>query len=310
VIALRKPHSKRDWFALVAGAVFLWFSGTALFMGLESYLWTKTPGIITYSTPYNTRRTYQIDLRYNYKFQNQDYTGARYRYRFWMNRDRAVDVDSAQARYKVGEPVSIAVNPSDPSESVLEPGVEFQTFMWPVFGLILILGGILDTTRQTAVAAAPRPAHRHATANFLLFAGLALLLYGSNTLYTAFSSLSWPSADGKILTSQARSAGNTHRNLLWYEYQVDGLRHLSGDYHVGGNSTPFRDKAIQVAKRYPVGRLVKVFYNPSDPSESVLEPGPWYGNFIFPAISLVILLIAWVAKKISNVSVSSGTSEN
>jgi hypothetical protein len=304
VIALRKPHSKRDWFALVAGAVFLWFSGMALVMGLQSYLWTKAPGVITYSKPYETRRTYQIELRYTYKYQNQEYTGARYRYRFWMNRDRSVDVDSTQARYKVGEPVSVAVNPSEPSESVLEPGVEFQSFMWPLFGVILILGGLVDPRRQTAVPDAPRPTHRHGLANFLLFAGLALLLYGSNTLYTAYSSLSWPTADGKVLTSQARSAGNTHRNLLWYEYQVQGVRHLSENYHTGGNSTPFKDKAIEVAKRYPVGRLVKVFYNPSDPSESVLEPGPWYGNFVFPAISLVILLISWVARKFSDLSAS------
>jgi hypothetical protein len=302
VIVLHKPHSKRDWFALVAGAAFLWFSGMALAMGLQSYLWPKAPGVITHSTPYETRRTFQVDVRYTYKNQDQEYSGARYRFRFWMNRDRAADVDSAQARYKVGEPVSIAVNPRDPSESVLEPGVEFQSFMWPAFGLLLIFGGLVDTSAKAAArAVTPQPAHRHGIATFLLFSGLALLLYGSSTLYTAFSSLSWPTANGKILDSKSRSTGNTYRNQLWYEYQVQGVRHVSENYRVGGNSTPFKDQAVAVAKRYPVGRMLKVSYNPSDAAESVLEPGPWYGNFVFPASSLVILLIAWVARKIGQV---------
>ncbi|MEP7354743.1 MAG: DUF3592 domain-containing protein [Acidobacteriota bacterium] len=301
MIALRRPHSKRDWFSIVAGAIFLWFSGMALFMGLQSSLWPKAPGVVTYSTAYSYVRIYQIDVRYSYTYQDQQYSGTRYRFRFWLNKDRTSLVDAVQSRYKIGEAVNVAVNPRDPSDAVLEPGVDTFSFIWPAFGLLLIFGGLIDTRDRATRATVPLPTHRHATANFLLFVGLATLLLGSHPLYSGFSSLSWPIADGRILDSKAHSDGNNYRTQLWYEYEVEGVRHVSENYHTGGNGTVSTDTAKAVAKRYPVGRQVKVFFNPSDPSESVLEPGPWFGNFILPSISLVILLTAWVAWKISHV---------
>jgi len=46
-----------------------------------------------------------------------------------------------------------------------------------------------------------------------------------------------------------------------------------------------------------VGRVVTVYYNPANPGEALLEPGVWYGNFILPGIGIVLLCIAWLAKK-------------
>jgi hypothetical protein len=65
---------------------------------------------------------------------------------------------------------------------------------------------------------------------------------------------------------------------------------------VGGNRSPFKDTVKAAAERYPVGRTVKVYYNPSNPSEAVLEPGLWYGNFIFAGIGVVIIGVAYLTK--------------
>jgi len=32
-----------------------------------------------------------------------------------------------------------------------------------------------------------------------------------------------------------------------------------------------------------------------------LETGAWYGNFVFPLVGLIVLLGAWVAKKVAAV---------
>jgi hypothetical protein len=40
-----------------------------------------------------------------------------------------------------------------------------------------------------------------------------------------------------------------------------------------------------------------VCYDPADPQRALLEPGVWWGNFVLPAIALLVLGVAWVAMK-------------
>lgn len=143
--ALRKPQSTRDWVPLLIGAVWLYFSGQPLLMGLWSLSWDKSPGVITYSKPHQSFRIYRVDLRYKYTYQGREYAGDQYRFMFIVGLDRlrGWQVDAIQARYPVGETVQVAVNPWHHSQAVLEPGVNLESFLWPAAGLLIALAGLL-----------------------------------------------------------------------------------------------------------------------------------------------------------------------
>lgn len=290
------PRSGHAWFALVIGLVFTLLGGVPLVLGLWSYTWTPANAVIVYSQPYHFARWYEVDVRYKYTYQGREHSGDTYRYRFVMDRLDSSDVDRVQARYPVGEKVRVSVNPMRPTQSVLEAGVEWNDFVWPPIGVFFIfLAFRIDRKRQPAEQQGRQ--RRFGTAQILLIIGLGIFLYGANTLVTAWRSVTWPTTDGKISYS-ALHRGRTVTQL-WYEYHVQGVRYVAENYRVGGNATPFEDVATAAAQRYPAGRVVKVFYNPNDPSEAVLEPGAWYGNFVFPVMGLLILFGAWVTKKLA-----------
>lgn len=48
---------------------------------------------------------------------------------------------------------------------------------------------------------------------------------------------------------------------MWYEYTVDGRRYLGSNYRNGGNVSELGSTALAVAKRYPVGCAVALFYS-------------------------------------------------
>ena len=304
MIALRKPKSKADWAVLAAGAALVYFSGLALAMGTLSLGWRKADGKIVYSSPHQQFRLYRVDLRYRFAYNGREYRGDRYRFQFAIARDRmkSWQVDAIQARYPVGESVQVAVNPWNPSDSVLESGPDGESFLWLGFGLVLMLAGVGERkalppkVAGTGTMAPDRIAGpRYGTAKVLLAIGGGIFLWGLATIYSGWSSLSWPTTSGKILYSEARG-GQSYRTQMWYEYVVEKKRYLGANYRVGGNSTPFREVAMAAARRYPAGRVVTVHYNPSDASEAVLEPGVWYGNFVLAGIGLVLLAAAWLAK--------------
>jgi len=207
-------------------------------------------------------------------------------------------------RYRIGEPVKIAVNPGNPTDSVLEPGPDINSFVSFLMGLGLLLLGLghlrkYEPVDGTAALTTPaRPQYRFA--KVLAVAGCALSLVGAFYVYEGISSLRWPLVQGRILYSHARTGPNPE-TLLWYEYYVDNRRYLASRYRNAGNATPFRDVAVNAAKRYPVGSVVPVFYNPRDPQDALLEPGVWWGNFVVPALALLVFAAAWLAKRYADV---------
>jgi hypothetical protein len=301
MIRLRFPASKNQWAALLLGIGITAGCVIPLVQGVNSLAWTKTDAVITYIGEKPGSRIIGIDVKYRYAAAGRTFTGDRYRFQFFLtaNRMRSRDVQLAIGRYPIGERVQVAVDPVDPSESVLLPGPDLESLIPLGLGLFLMLAGAGEVRKQEKVQpelylGPPRPRYR--TAKILAAIGLVLLLIGARYLYQGLASQNWPTAEGRILYSHART-GRSYETLLWYEYYVGNQRYLAGNYRAGGNSTPFRDVAVAAAKRYPEGRAVKVHYNPSSPGEALLEPGVWYGNFVLPGIALIVLVAAWLAKK-------------
>ena len=135
----------------------------------------------------------------------------------------------------------------------------------------------------------------------------------------AATSIDWPTADGRITRSELerfRERGQTMYSAdVAYEYALDGKT-------FGGNRVWFGDDARssdptawrRAVDRYPVGSGVKVYYDPDDPQESVLEPGlTWAGSVIyllglgFLALGAVIVLSALLPLLLAIAAILSGS---
>lgn len=120
-----------------------------------------------------------------------------------------------------------------------------------------------------------------------LFFGLAAFIFYPSpwTLWEGCHSRSWPHVDGAIhstkIVEQARSSrygdGSWHIPVIIYYYQVGAISYTNSRVvfasyrpHLGYGS---QAKALAIVNRYSAGKQVTVYYEPSRPDNSVLEPG-------------------------------------
>ena len=89
---------------------------------------------------------------------------------------------------------------------------------------------------------------------------------------------SWPTTQGVILVSDTRwvrGANNTSREvpIVVYQYTVGGQNYQGQTIRPGDAylTITVSGQAKQIAARYPVGLVLPIHYNPSNPAESALE---------------------------------------
>lgn len=130
----------------------------------------------------------------------------------------------------------------------------------------------------------------------------------AHTAYLSKCSESWPKADGVVKESEVRSdedSGWTRfKAYVLYEFTVEGKKYTSSSINYDSMSRSERPAVEQLVKRYPKGQPVTVYYQPEDPSESVLEPGlvTWMVpvSIILCLISLgvpLFILVQWLKKR-------------
>lgn len=132
-----------------------------------------------------------------------------------------------------------------------------------------------------------------------LSGGIFGLHTGIKAASLAKASRSWPSSQGRILSSEIgkrRSQGKKHgRRTIYsakieYEYYVNGITYISkrvsfGDY---GSSNPAHARSI--IARYPSNSTVTVYFNPENPIVSVLEQGGGGGIHIPFMVGIIFSL--------------------
>jgi hypothetical protein len=107
------------------------------------------------------------------------------------------------------------------------------------------------------------------------------------------STYSWDEAAGKILSSDVVSKTkheNGRTSTLYsasvrYEYLVDGKSYTGSRIGVVSSSSSFRSWAEKTASRYSEDSNVPVYFNPKEPSSSVLAKGP---SVMVVVITLVV----------------------
>jgi len=136
--------------------------------------------------------------------------------------------------------------------------------------------------------AEPRTAHlrrRVHTLNSLrvVFSVLAvgLIVFGLFKMREASRARGWTIVSGTVVRSSvsefAGKDGNTYRPMVVYSYSVGSIRFMSSRIAFHPLARPSRERAAELAAKYPVGSIVRVLYDPADPEQAVLELGisPW-----------------------------------
>lgn len=97
------------------------------------------------------------------------------------------------------------------------------------------------------------------------------------TIFRQARALTFPTADGVLTRSGVRtvdgSDGPSYRLDIAYDYAVGGRPYAGTRYsysEMGTNTGAWQ----RVSNRLPVGTRVPVAYDPADPAESLLRPGP------------------------------------
>jgi hypothetical protein len=94
-------------------------------------------------------------------------------------------------------------------------------------------------------------------------------------------SLNWPSTEGKVsyinnprFESWDELMGRTvsYRIDIQYKYDVSDCNYVGNRFSYSGNDYDL-DTSEKMLTEYAVGTLIPVYYNPSNPVESVLKPG-------------------------------------
>ena len=114
-------------------------------------------------------------------------------------------------------------------------------------------------------------------------------------VWSYFQAQTWAESQCRVTASRVEvhedSEGDSYEPIVEYEYRVDNQQ-FTGDTvnFLAFNSSSRRRWANGVVKKYKIGSMHTVYYNPADPSESVLDRSwdhsNWFG--LFPLIFFLV----------------------
>ena len=116
-------------------------------------------------------------------------------------------------------------------------------------------------------------------AGFFFFMSLLLFLGQIWSIYQGVQSKKWPTAEGIVIQSYVRispggDSGDIYEPRISYGYSISGKPYESNSISYKQNpNTTSRGPADNVISKYPKGSRVRVYYDPDNPTNAVLETG-------------------------------------
>jgi hypothetical protein len=121
----------------------------------------------------------------------------------------------------------------------------------------------------------------------IVIVGFYFVTHQIPAITTGLQSQSWKTTTATVLSSRwlthhatgdeynqtYEGKGYMHTPEIAYSYSVKGRKFSANRYQFGDTGRRSVNEIRGIVARYPVGRTVRVTYNPSDPSQSALEPG-------------------------------------
>lgn len=119
--------------------------------------------------------------------------------------------------------------------------------------------------------------------------GVGFTYINVNTILAAAASGSWPYVEGQVTWTQFRHSDSHVYQKVRYRYVVGGREYSSEQISFARAHRPARSK--QTARRYTEGQSVRVYYNPENPANAVIEPGLSYFPFLLLLLGLAFLVV-------------------
>lgn len=145
-----------------------------------------------------------------------------------------------------------------------------------------------------------------------MLAGIVFIVIGSNNIYRAYKTSNWPSVQGYITSSETKSHSSTYTDTttntvrneviynaqINYDYVINGITYSNDDVKVGGTiGTNTTSWTRALLNKYPQKQSVRVYYNPENPYQSVLEKGLHLSTLFSLGLGLAIFIFAIYIKK-------------
>jgi hypothetical protein len=118
---------------------------------------------------------------------------------------------------------------------------------------------------------------------FLTLASIVVEFFTVGMFMKAQAAKSWPKAAGTVTKSvvmRKESGKIQYVADVQYEYTVDDKKYQNDVVRVRGNSTDSKSTAEKIVSKYPVESKIDVYYDKSDSSDALLEPGADFVNYI------------------------------
>lgn len=307
---------------LTAAVLFIVGQGTLLFVlsaaviSISSSSWPTIPGEIVMSDP-----AAWPDIKYTYHFSNRErpFTGRNIRARLEFGSLQFVldgDRERLVNKYPKGTRVTVFYNPENPRETVLEPGFNGR-FMFPlVLGYLFTLPGFFIIGRALNVLLFKK---RHSTIlSFVIggltsFAAIVLLIclhLRIPDLPDVWKTIRSPyrgTIPGEVIIAEKRvdrgfddkSALRSYPYIV-YTYEINLVSHVESFTSEavrpwkGREQGNWEHRDDNPLNTYKQGMAVTVYYDPSDPGESVLEPGDTRGLRFLPYGVALLFVIVWI----------------
>jgi hypothetical protein len=135
---------------------------------------------------------------------------------------------------------------------------------------------------------------------FMIVGGV-VCLWGLWEAFQVQRSGSWPSVDGIVVSSKVaavtsgtgNSRSTTYKADVKYRYQVDGTAYKSDALRLGQISMGMKSGAQEDVRRHLPGPET-VYYDPAEPSNSVLEPGLYWSLCLKPVVGCLFVVVGVV----------------
>jgi hypothetical protein len=283
----------------VMGSLFTYLIMKDAINSISARSWRKTECTILSSGIKEDRDSdgnaeYRFAVRYEYEFKNKKYTSNQYR----LNDSGSSDYGTIQSlidRYKPQSRTVCYVNPSQPSEAVLEHKRPWTALaaLFPLIFVAIGAGGIYFTLHGKRKKKRPdgtvMPESISQQGKKVSGKSVALILFtifligGSLATYFLFvrtylkvqDAKKWDKVPCTVISSKVRSHrgddSTTYSVDILFEYEFEGEKRRSNKYNfMGGSSSGYASKKA-IVDRYPPGKKTHCYVDPDNPSEAVLN---------------------------------------
>lgn len=285
--------------------------------------WPKTSGRIVRSQPgFDLVQRHRddmpanervADIVYEYQVNGTTYHGKRFTLAEKVAPEEAAGI---LARFPEGKSVDVFYDPDNPANATIDrdmAGLGRGCLILFAIGAGFLLVAMIGVTKGPEIVQRGLPNAIVPLAAFFGIGALFLLLIGLAFVKDGIAARNWPKTAGRVTISdvhgyetvETRSNDNSpvtrtyrregHMPVVEYEYGVAGRtyrsRHVKLDTEVGGS----KSYAEGIAAKYPVGKIVTVRYDPSNPERAYLELSTWAGWSMLALGGLLLIAALWAA---------------